>query len=355
MQRKRTSETSCNALNMENMGIQKYRGKGSGKHENYRKGRSKSRLRKIECWNCGKKGHLKNDCRAPKKQRDGQHEKNQEANVIGDVLQDYLILSVDNISDSWVVDSRVSFHATPHRKHFLDYVQGDFGQVHLGNDAPCKIVGMRKVKIKQRNVNQWLLKGVRHVPNLMKNIISIGQLKSEGCISIFTNKAWNVTKGSLVIAKGEKVGTLYLCTGNTDSSISLASIGVDTTLWNHSIGHMNENGMNILQKRNLFRDIKQIDLDFCEHYVYGKQKRVEFLRVGKEKKSERLELVHIDVWGRAQVLSLGSSHYYVTFIDDANRKTWVYCIRQKHDAFDTFKKWKSLVENETGKRLKCLI
>jgi hypothetical protein len=36
-------------------------------------------------------------------------------------------------------------------------------------------------------------------------------------------------------------------------------------------------------------------LDFCEHYVYGKQKRVIFLRVGKEKKIERLELVHIDV------------------------------------------------------------
>jgi hypothetical protein len=38
-----------------------------------------------------------------------------------------------------------------------------------------------------------------------------------------------------VIEKEEKVGTLYLCTGNTDSSISLASIGVDTTLSHHRI------------------------------------------------------------------------------------------------------------------------
>jgi hypothetical protein len=53
--------------------------------------------------------------------------------------------------------------------------------------------------------------------------------------------------------------------------------------------------------------------------------------------------VHIDVWGLAQVSSLGGSHYYVTFIDDATRKTWVYCIRQKSDVFDTFKKWKALV------------
>ena len=35
-------------------------------------------------------------------------------------------------------------------------------------------------------------------------------------------------------------------------------------------------------------------------------------------------------------------------------KTWVYCIRHKSNVFFTFKKWKALVENETGKILKCL-
>jgi hypothetical protein len=159
------------------------------------------------------------------------------------VLQDALILSIGNISESWVVDSGSSFHAIPHRKHFLDYVQGDFGQVHLGDDAPCKIVGMGKVKIKQCNGNQWLLKEVIHLPDLRKNLISTGKLESEGCISIFTDKTWKVIKGSLVIAKGEKVGTLYLCTGNIDSSISLASTVVDMELWNHRLGHMIEKGM----------------------------------------------------------------------------------------------------------------
>jgi hypothetical protein len=43
------------------------------------------------------------------------------------VLQDDLILSIDNISESWVVDVGDSFHAAPHRKHFIYYVQGDFG------------------------------------------------------------------------------------------------------------------------------------------------------------------------------------------------------------------------------------
>jgi hypothetical protein len=135
MRRKRANETSGNALKMENRGRQKDRGKGSGNCGNSGKGISKYRLGKVECWNFGKKGQMKKDCRAPRKQRDEQ-EKNQEENVRGDVLQDGLILSVDNISKSWVVDSGALFHATPHRKHFLDYVQGDFGQVHFGDDAP---------------------------------------------------------------------------------------------------------------------------------------------------------------------------------------------------------------------------
>jgi transposase InsO family protein len=74
----------------------------------------------------------------------------------------------------------------------------------------------------------------------------------------------------------------------------------------------------------------------------------------ERKHRAHLEHVHTNVWGIAQVSSLGGSRYYVTFIDDATREAWVYCIRQKYDVFDTFKKWKALVENETRKRLKFL-
>ena len=65
-------------------------------------------------------------------------------------------------------------------------------------------------------------------------------------------------------------------------------------------------------------------MDFYESCVYGKQKRVSFMKTGKEKKSEMLEIVNIYVWGPAQVSFLGGSHYYVTFIDDATRKVWIY-------------------------------
>jgi hypothetical protein len=71
MRWKSTGETSGNALNMENRGRQKDRGNGSRNRENSRKRRSKSIFGKIECWNCGKKGHLKKVYRARKKQTDG--------------------------------------------------------------------------------------------------------------------------------------------------------------------------------------------------------------------------------------------------------------------------------------------
>ena len=44
-----------------------------------------------------------------------------------DVLQDALIIYLENFIDAWVVDLGASFHATPDKKYFHDYVQGDFG------------------------------------------------------------------------------------------------------------------------------------------------------------------------------------------------------------------------------------
>ena len=117
---------------------------------------------------------------------------------------------------------------------------------------------------------------------------------------------------------------------------------------------MNEIGMQILHSRKLLRDLKQISLEFYEIFVY-KKKRVRFLRVGNVNKSEQLELRHIDVWGPDEVQSLNDSHYYVTLIDNATRKTQVYCIRHKSGVFSTFKNQKHLVENQTWKKLKFLI
>jgi len=76
----------------------------------------------------------------------------------------------------------------PHRSYFLDYVQGNFGLVYLGDNEPCQIIGKGRIKIKLQNENDWLLQEVRHIPKLSRNSISTRQLADEGCIVTFTDK-----------------------------------------------------------------------------------------------------------------------------------------------------------------------
>ena len=49
---------------------------------------------------------------------------------------DALILSLQSVDESWVLDYGASFHATPHRGYFIDYVQRDFGLVYLEDNEP---------------------------------------------------------------------------------------------------------------------------------------------------------------------------------------------------------------------------
>ncbi|BBG97487.1 transposable element gene [Prunus dulcis] len=92
----------------------------------------------------------------------------------------------------------------------------------------------------------------------------------------------------------------------------------------------------------------------CEDCIFGKQKRVSFQTSGRTPKKERLELVHSDVWGPTTISSIGGKHYFVTFIDDHSRKVWVYFLKHKSEVFEAFKRWKAMVENETGLKIKRL-
>lgn len=58
--------------------------------------------------------------------------------------------------------------------------------------------------------------------------------------------------------------------------------------------------------------------------------------------------------GPSPVLSKGGASYFLTLIDDFSRKVWIYFLKHKSDVFDTFKKWKVLIENQTGKKIKRL-
>lgn len=322
----------------QNRNRSKSKGKGKGN-----KDRSQIRPIKGECWNCGQTCHMSQTCKAPKKNNGGQ-----EAHVVHDAL----ILSMNSDTESWVIDSSASFHATANREVLQNYVAEDFGKVYLGDDEPCSIVGKGDVQIATHGF-KWCLKDVRHVPKLKRNLISVGQLAVAGYTSTFTGDMWKVSNGTMVTAKGKKVGTLYLTSHGSDI-LAVIDSKESSNLWHYRLGHMSEKGMKVMQSKGKLPGLRSVDIDMCEDCIFGKQKQVSFQKGGRPPRAQKLELVHTDVWGPATVSSLGGSYYYVTFVDDHSRKVWVYFMKHKSKVFEVFKKWKAMVENETDLKVKRL-
>ncbi|GJU08384.1 retrovirus-related pol polyprotein from transposon TNT 1-94 [Tanacetum coccineum] len=96
---------------------------------------------------------------------------------------------------------------------------------------------------------------------------------------------------SLVVAHGNKRGSLYMVEVPSNGINASIDGRGNTTLWHQRLGHMSEKG---------------------------------------------------------------GSRYYVTLLDDSSRKVWVYFLKNKSEVFNTFKKWKAAVENETNLRVKYL-
>ena len=67
-----------------------------------------------------------------------------------------------------------------------------------------------------------------------------------------------------------------------------------------------------------------------------------------------LHLFHNYVFATISVSSLGKYVYYVSFIDDFYRNTWIYFLRKKYEVFYMPKEINALVENQIEKRVKAL-
>ena len=52
--------------------------------------------------------------------------------------------------------------------------------------------------------------------------------------------------------------------------------------------------------------------------------------------------------------SLNGYLYYVIFIDDYSRKTWIYFLKAKGETFGKFQEFKAFVEKQTGKHIRAL-
>ena len=115
---------------------------------------------------------------------------------------------------------------------------------------------------------------------------------------------------------------------------------------------MSEKGLKILAKESLISLCEGKFLNPYDYCLFVKHHRVSFCKLLKHKEN-KLELVHSDVSGPSEVGLLHHDGYFVTFIDDVPRKTWVYMLKAKIHAFQKFQQFHAMVEREASMPLKA--
>nr|KYP52474.1 Retrovirus-related Pol polyprotein from transposon TNT 1-94 [Cajanus cajan] len=150
-------------------------------------------------------------------------------------------------------------------------------------------------------------------------------LDNGGYDNHFGSRKWKLTKGNLVVARGEKNSKLYW-TKSLVVNDSMNAMDMEASLWHRRLAHISQKGLNCLAKKNVILGLKSAELEKCSHCMDGKQTRVSFKKHYPSRKSEFLELVHSDICGPLKAKSFSGALYFVTFIDDCSKKLWVYAL-----------------------------
>ena len=104
---------------------------------------------------------------------------------------------------------------------------------------------------------------------------------------MFEKDACKMVQGALVLMQGVRTGTLYKLQGITviygcnsfvfpeSGAESLAISGEKTMLWHQRLRHIREKGLRILHRNGMVEGMSNcsLDFDFCEHCVYGKDRK----------------------------------------------------------------------------------
>ncbi|KAG6408078.1 hypothetical protein SASPL_131081 [Salvia splendens] len=93
----------------------------------------------------------------------------------------------------------------PIREWFFDFEELNGGLVYMGNDSPCKTAGIGSIKLRNQDESTRILKDVRYVPQLKKNLISLGALESKGIVVMMRDRILKATSRALVMLKGSKL------------------------------------------------------------------------------------------------------------------------------------------------------
>ena len=182
--------------------------------------------------------------------------------------------------------------------------------------------------------------GVFHVPNLSYNLCFVGQLVELGCRLIFYYSRCIVQdpRTGQELGTGHGVGrmfpmdNLYLppvtpisVAATTAAVSSLSSLA----LWHSRLGHASSSQVQQLASKGLLGSVSKDNFD-CTSCHLGKQQVFPFNK-SESISNSIFELIHSDVWGPSPVASISRSQYFVVFIDDYSRYSWIFPMKSRSE------------------------
>ena len=65
-------------------------------------------------------------------------------------------------------------------------------------------------------------------------------------------------------------------------------------------------------------------------------------------------LIHSDVWGPSRIIAFKGYRWFVSFIDDFSRTTWIYLMKEKSEVHSIFKNFHKMICTQFGAIVKTV-
>lgn len=309
---------------------------------------------KPQCQGCGKFGHVQKECRSRPSHHANLTEEDERSNNMFYACH----AASEARSDTWYIDSGCSNHMTSNEKIFQDIDKSVTTKVKLGDGSLVEAEGLGTIAVNTKKGTR-LISDVLLVPKLDTSLLSVGQMIEKGYSLVFEGDSCTIydTKNkSSEVAKIRMQPKRNFPINMQHIEVAMKAQEDNSWIWHRRFGHFNYNGLKILHQKNMMRDLPAIHQkeDVCEGCLLGKQHRKPFPSDKAWRAKKVLELVHTDVCGPMRTPSMTQNRYFILFIDDYTRMTWVYFMREKSEVFKIFTKFKNLVENQSNQKIKVI-
>lgn len=135
------------------------------------------------------------------------------------------------------------------------------------------------------------------------------------------------------------------------SSASFSPQKRDIWLWHLRLGHPSFSYLKILFPK-LFVGLSERSFQ-CETCILAKSHRVPY-PLSFNKSQTPFVLVHSDVWGPSPLTTISGIRWFITFVDDCTRMTWVYLMKHKNEASTIFRRFHSMISTQFNAKLRIL-